>query len=75
MILIKTINQKDGLVNGMRGVVIGFSKTNAPIIKFGNGLERTLSMEEWIYSINNNIYSRKQYPIVLVYLLYNIYYQ
>lgn len=51
----------------MRGVVTGFSKkTNSPVVKFVNGLEKILSLEEWVYAINNKIYTRKQYPIVLV---------
>lgn len=67
VLLIKTINHNEGLVNGMRGVVTGFSKkTNSPVVKFVNGLEKILSLEEWVYAINNKIYTRKQYPIVLV---------
>lgn len=53
----------------MRGVVTGFSKTNSPVIKFANGLVKELSKEEWVYTVNNKTYTRRQYPIVLVLIL------
>ena len=49
--MLKTLDQGAGLVNGARGVVIGFTKSNSssvkPRVRFANGEERTIGPVEW----------------------------
>lgn len=49
VMMIKNTYQKDGIINGSLGVVTSFSsKKNYPIVKFTNGVELTISTEEWV---------------------------
>lgn len=47
VLLLYNINIEEGLVNGSRGTVIGFSEDQMPIVRFLNGVERTIEYMTW----------------------------
>jgi ATP-dependent DNA helicase PIF1 len=67
VILLKTINSAEGLVNGSRGVVTRFtSETNRPVVKFSDGIERPLNKEVFQQSLGGRVVAqRQQYPLDL----------
>lgn len=67
VMLLKNINISDGLVNGARGIVIGFvSNGGAPIVKFKNDREYTAKPEKWIIKTpSGGLITRKQVPLKL----------
>lgn len=46
VMLVHNLSLKDGLVNGSRGVVTGFS-SGYPVVKFLNGVERVIEPHTW----------------------------
>lgn len=55
----------EGLVNGSRGVVIGFEEQR-PVVRFMNGLELVIKAHLWELQINEKITARKnQIPLIL----------
>ena len=66
-----TVNKPDeGLVNGSRGVVMGFGDAGEPMVMWGNG--ETTSVEKVSLDkqmTNNNNIKRTQYPLRLAWAL------
>ena len=76
VMMLKNTLQKQGIINGSIGVVIGFSKNDLPIVKFRNGETCTIGLEDWnIESFNDEkqeveiIASIKQIPLVLAWAI------
>jgi ATP-dependent DNA helicase PIF1 len=72
VVLIKTISPREGLVNGARGVVVGFSgERKHPLVKFAHGgKEIVVRRETW--SVRNGgrtIATRTQLPLELAWAL------
>ncbi len=65
VMLIYNIEPKSGLVNGSRGVVVGFGEQR-PIVRFMNGIVTIVKAMEWEFIINETItVVRKQIPLIL----------
>jgi ATP-dependent DNA helicase PIF1 len=48
VMLVKTIDASEGLVNGARGVVTRFMDTShMPVVRFANGVETMIGFETW----------------------------
>lgn len=67
VMLLKNINVSEGLVNGARGVVKGYTpKEGFPIIKFKNNKDYIAKPEKWIIKTPNGaLITRKQIPLKL----------
>ncbi|XP_031624405.1 ATP-dependent DNA helicase PIF1 [Contarinia nasturtii] len=67
VMLLKNINVSDGLVNGARGVVTGFSTDGGlPILKMKNNKQYTAKPEKWIIKTPAGmLITRKQIPVKL----------
>lgn len=58
-----------GLVNGSRGVIVGFEE-DRPKVRFMNGMEELIDFYEWEYEINAlNKVLRKQIPLKLAWAI------
>jgi ATP-dependent DNA helicase PIF1 len=67
VMMIANIDPDAGLVNGSRGVVVGFcSGTDLPIIEFANGIRRTVGTHAWPIE-DYEFVSRTQIPLRLAY--------
>lgn len=67
VMLLKNIEPENGLVNGSRGVVIGF-ENDKPIVRFLNGIERIIDFETWdVYDGDRKIIVLKQLPLKVAY--------
>jgi len=53
VMLLKNIDQEKGLVNGSRGVVIGFDDNCLPMVKFCSGEIHTIHYHDYLYEISN----------------------
>mmetsp|Transcript_4332 Transcript_4332/g.10269 ORF Transcript_4332/g.10269 Transcript_4332/m.10269 type:complete len:248 (-) Transcript_4332:26-769(-) len=71
VMLVKTISATQGLVNGLRGVVVGFAKTlGYPRVEFDGGLEVTVGHESWdIKQGGAPVASRTQLPLELAWAI------
>lgn len=71
VMLNKNLTDGSGLVNGSRGIVIGFSDVQKyPIVKFYSGKEIIVKLEYWAFRINSNLtITRKQVPLQLAWAL------
>ena len=76
VILVKTIDPTHGLVNGARGVVTKFTnRTQQPVIRFSNGVERVILPETWTLGNSFSSHSsstsasRKQLPLDLAWAI------
>ena len=65
VMLTRNISLLKGLVNGSRGVVIGFEgEANHPIIKFYvNGEKMVIKRERFSFALNDKKFERLQYPL------------
>ena len=70
VMLLKNLNTEAGLVNGSRGVVVGFTETSfpLPVVKFKNGLQHTVDYATWDCFDLEGV-KRKQIPLVLAYAI------
>ena len=66
VMLTRNISLIKGLVNGSRGVVIGFEgEANHPIIKFYvNGEKMVIKREKFSFALNDKKFERVQYPLI-----------
>ena len=64
-----TLSPIPGLVNGSRGVVTGFSAEGLPVVKFMNGIVRTVSQSEWCADDEPETLKRRQIPLRVAYAL------
>ena len=80
VLLIKNLDAKKGLVNGSRGIIIGFDikdndedekkKIIHPIVRFANGLEQIILRDSWeIKSQGKTVATRVQTPLILAWSL------
>lgn len=71
VMLLVNLDMDFGLVNGSRGVVVGFlPKSGAPIVEFLNGERRPIHCHTWLieeYSIPERKIFRAQIPLKLAY--------
>ena len=66
VMLLKNLDQENGLVNGSRGVVIGFDEKDLPLVKFMNQTVETINRQEYIYEISGlTSIVAKQVPLTL----------
>ena len=65
VMLLKNIDQENGLVNGSRGIVIGFDN-EFPVVRFMNGTTQTILYSEYSYEISSvSTIVAKQLPLSL----------
>ncbi|EFA81412.1 DNA helicase [Heterostelium album PN500] len=75
VILLKNLDFSSELVNGSRGVVVGFadiddSGMEMPVVKFTTGITKTIHREVWKIEIGNvRVASRTQVPLALAWAL------
>ena len=60
VMMLKNSLQKQGIINGSIGVIIGFSKSNFPIVKFHNGEVCIIGPEEWNIEVFNETTQEKE---------------
>ncbi|KAL1528927.1 hypothetical protein AB1Y20_010249 [Prymnesium parvum] len=64
VVLIKTLDVKEGLVNGARGVVVKLLSTKNPVVRFTGGAEITVRMEAFPLSQGGQVVAcRHQLPL------------
>ena len=70
VLLLYNMNIDSGLVNGSRGTVVGFSKDQMPIVRFLNGIEKTVEYMTWeIKEGRRVVASVTQIPLRLAYAI------
>ncbi|CAC5379554.1 PIF1 [Mytilus coruscus] len=72
VMLAKNLDVQKGLVNGARGIVIGYQKDNDgyPIVKFRCGMEEEIKPIRWSFKFSGgNISTRKQIPLKLAWAI------
>lgn len=66
VMLLKNIDQEMGLVNGSRGVVVGFDESDLPYVKFMNNQIELIDRHEYTYEISSvTTIIAKQVPLSL----------
>lgn len=60
VMMLKNSLQKQGVINGSIGIIIGFSKSNFPIVKFHNGEVCIIGPEEWSTEVFNETTQKKE---------------
>ncbi len=67
VMMVANVNPDEGLVNGSRGVIVGFSEgVELPIVEFANGLTKTVGTHAWPIE-DYEFVSRTQIPLRLAY--------
>ena len=67
VMLVHNLHPKEGLVNGSRGVVIGF-KNGFPVVRFLNGIEKKIEHHTWEFEEDEKILGYgMQIPLRLAY--------
>jgi ATP-dependent DNA helicase PIF1 len=74
VMLLKNIDQSEGLVNGSIGelvdIVNGQFRTKVPVVRFANGITREIETQEWQIIRNRDVLaSRRQIPLRLAYAM------
>jgi ATP-dependent DNA helicase PIF1 len=67
VMLITNLDVENGLVNGSRGVVVGF-RMGVPLVQFKNGMELPIEKHEWTCDAFPGLV-RTQYPLVLAWAI------
>lgn len=77
--LLKNIDQANGLVNGSKGCVTGFAKDDKegpeyPVVLFANGMEKVIRFEDWSVDVPKGgrverVAVRSQIPLKLGYAI------
>jgi ATP-dependent DNA helicase PIF1 len=68
VMLLTNMNYEEGLVNGSRGVVVGFDSDNLPLVQFNKGTPIPISHSKWESEDLEGV-SRKQIPLRLAYAI------
>lgn len=68
VMLLSNLDHEAGLVNGSRGVVVGFEPSGAPIVQFRSGSAIPISATTWESEEIEGL-SRKQIPLRLAYAI------
>ncbi len=75
VVLLKNINIQNGLVNGSRGVIVGFSDESKPVVRFAGdaGLAIPIDLAKWTLTKPDDphivIATRSQYPLALAWAI------
>ncbi len=72
VMLMKNLSTRTGLINGSRGIVVGFDATRKgfPRVLFSNGEERTMDFSKWSVNVGGQeVASRTQIPLKLAWAL------
>lgn len=76
VMMLKNTLQKQGIINGSIGIIMGFSKNNFPIVKFYNGQTCIISPDSWsVEAFNENtaevetVASITQVPLALAWAI------
>lgn len=68
VMLLCNLDIEMGLVNGSRGIIVGFTSTDLPIVKFLNGITRIIDYHVWECEENDTKFaSIEQIPLKLGY--------
>jgi len=66
VMLLKNLDQEKGLINGSRGVIVGFDEGDLPMVKFLNGEIETIGYHDYSYEISHvSEIIAKQIPLAL----------
>ena len=66
VILVKTIDASDGLMNGSRGIIEKFTKDRKPVVRFCDGNEKIISPSSFHFIIGGKIVAQRlQIPLDL----------
>jgi ATP-dependent DNA helicase PIF1 len=70
VMLVTNLNQAEGLVNGSRGIVVGFDATELkyPIVKFRSGAAIPIALASWESEFLPGV-NRSQIPLILAYAM------
>ena len=52
VMLLKNLDQEKGLVNGSRGVIVGFDEKDLPMVRFLNGETEVIGYQDYSYEIS-----------------------
>ncbi|XP_055671365.1 ATP-dependent DNA helicase PIF1 [Falco peregrinus] len=72
VMLAKNLNVSQGLVNGARGVVVGFEseQKGLPKVRFLCGVTQVIKMEKWVFKGPSGVHlSRQQLPLKLAWAI------
>ena len=69
VMLVYNLSVEEGLANGSRGVVTGFSNAGTPVVRFLNGTERAISMHEFTSELSFATVTRQQIPLKLAWAI------
>jgi ATP-dependent DNA helicase PIF1 len=69
VMLTKNKDVSQGLVNGSRGVVLGFDRGGLPTVIFDNGIQMAVNTESFDVESGNKILMRKQLPLILAWAI------
>lgn len=68
VMLVRTIDHGKGLINGSRGVVEGFDQ-GLPVVRFANGVRKTVHREKWTLKSGPVQAERSQVPLQLAWAI------
>lgn len=70
VVLLRNIDFNAGLVNGSRGVVVGFNNDGGPVVRFINGATRYIQRCAWTLEEHGvTLATRQQFPLNLAWAL------
>ena len=69
VMLVYNLSVEEGLANGSRGVVTGFSNAGTPVVRFLNGTERAIVVHEFTSELSFATVTRQQIPLKLAWAI------